>query len=105
LLFSENVQLQFVADKCLDIISVKRDNKTKKNVLFEVNKLYTKQVNGKKNCLLSKMEVNVANPRESVVTFTLTLLPNQILILPIDYRDNITYMLRRTILECLKMMI
>lgn len=92
MLFSENVQLQFVADKCLDIISVKRDNKTKKNVLFEVNKLYTKQVNGKKNCLLSKMEVNVANPRESVVTFTLTLLPNQILILPVDYRDNITYM-------------
>jgi hypothetical protein len=81
--------VQFLADKVLDIISVKRDNKTKKNVLAEFDKLYTNLIHGRKGCLFSNMNITALNLRESMVTMTLTLLPNQVFILPASYVDKI----------------
>ena len=88
-IFLDDVLLQFRAEKYLDIISVKRNTKTKKNVLQEVNKLYTEKVNCKKGGLFSNMQINVLNPQEIMIELTVTLLPHQILIMPALYKDKI----------------
>jgi len=69
-------------------VSVKRDSKSKKNVLLEFDKLYTKHVNGKKGCLFSNMQITQA-VNEGYVTVTITLLPHQILLMPESYRESV----------------
>lgn len=82
------MQLQFLSENVLDIVSVKRDSKSKKNVLLEFDKLYTKHVNGKKGCLFSNMQITQA-VSEGYVTVTITLLPHQILLMPESYRESV----------------
>ena len=71
-----------------DIISIEKTPKTPKNVFVTANRIYAKHINGEKDCLFSNFQVEKFQEK-TMISMTFTLLPHQILIFPVEYKDKI----------------
>jgi hypothetical protein len=87
----DEIYLYFIPTPMLDIVSIERTVRNQKNVFADLDKIYTKHVQGKKNCLMANFErkaVPKLTEETAVLTslsFNITLLPNQVWIFPQTY--------------------
>jgi hypothetical protein len=73
-----------------DIVSIENTPRAKRNIFEELSRLYSKNIHGKKECLVSNITTEEGlNNSQTVFSITFTLLPHQILFFPIEYKELI----------------
>jgi hypothetical protein len=84
--FNSSFNIFFFAD----IVSIENTPRAKRNIFGELSRLYSKNIHGKKECLVSNITTEEGlNNSQTVFSITFTLLPHQILFFPIEYKELI----------------
>jgi len=72
----------------LDIISIQNQQTVTKNVFAELQKQYQKLTNCRNQSFISQIQTNTVKTEDlKIFKFTLTLLPHQLFILPLEFKS------------------